>query len=83
MVCVFLDELVLQNYYSDTVCTHFPSTWDGSWYDSKFHEESSKGMITFSQSEKRISAGWKIPLYETTQTDFTCVLSSDGLLVFQ
>jgi len=61
----------------------FPSVFDGNWYDSQFHETSTKGMITFSQTDKKVSTGWSITMYGGTQTQFTCVLSSSGLLVFQ
>ncbi|VDI00193.1 Hypothetical predicted protein [Mytilus galloprovincialis] len=68
---------------SDTACSHWPSVWDGQWYDSYFHEESSNGMITFSQSDKKVTTGWTLSLFGTTLTEFTCVLSSSGVLVFR
>lgn len=68
---------------SDTACSHWSSVWDGQWYDSYFHEESSNGMITFSQSDKKVTTGWTLSLFGTPLTEFTCVLSSSGLLVFQ
>lgn len=69
--------------FADSACLDFPSVFDGNWYDSQFHETSTKGMITFSQSDKKVSTGWSITAYGETKTDFTCVLSSSGLLVFQ
>lgn len=40
-------------------------------------------MITFSQSDKKVTTGWTLSLFGTPLTEFTCVLSSSGLLVFQ
>ena len=57
--------------------------FDGIWYDSQFHEISTKGMITFSQTDKKVLTGWSITVFGGTLTEFTCVLSSSGLLVFQ
>jgi hypothetical protein len=67
----------------DSACLDFPSVFDGIWYDSQFHEISTKGMITFSQTDKKVSTGWSITVFGGTLTEFTCVLSSSGLLVFQ
>ncbi|KAK3097990.1 hypothetical protein FSP39_015096 [Pinctada imbricata] len=68
--------LVLSPY--DGSCS-FPTTWDGTWYDSGM------GDVNISQSDSSLSSGWDMTIFGTAITSWTCLTedTSQNLLLFK
>lgn len=61
-------------------CT-FPTTWDGTWYDSSL----TAADVTFNKANLQVTSGWTITAYSSTVTTWTCVDhdSSSNLILFK
>nr|XP_019921516.2 uncharacterized protein LOC105325274 isoform X4 [Crassostrea gigas] len=61
-------------------CT-FPTTWDGTWYDSSL----TAADVTFNKASLQVTSGWTITAYSSTVSTWTCVDhdSSSNLILFK